>query len=69
MREALPFHFSQYLLTRGLQLCSKLTLGANLNHVHDLDGHRMVLEDEFIDLVIDKLKNLWPECQMVPGSP
>jgi len=28
-----------------------------------------VLEDEFIDLVIIELKNLWPECQMVRGSP
>ncbi len=28
-----------------------------------------MLEDEFIDLVIQELKNLWPECQMVRGSP
>ena len=32
-------------------------------HVHNHVGHRMVLEDEFIDLVIKELKNLWPECQ------
>jgi hypothetical protein len=29
----------------------------------------LVLEDEFIDLVIIELKNLSPECQMVRGSP
>jgi hypothetical protein len=32
-------------------------------HVHNHVGRRMVLEDEFIDLVIKELKNLWPECQ------
>jgi hypothetical protein len=39
------------------------------NHAHDHVGRRLVLEDEFIDLVIQELKNLWPECQMVRGSP
>ncbi len=39
------------------------------NHAHDHVGHRMVLEDKFIDLVIKDLKNLWPKCQMVQGSP
>ena len=39
------------------------------NHAHDHVGRRLVLEDEFIDLVIIELKNLWPECQMVCGSP
>ena len=39
------------------------------NHAHDHVGCRLVLEDEFIDLVIIELKNLWPECQMVRGSP
>ena len=39
------------------------------NHAHDHVGRRLVLEDEFIDLVIIELKNLWPECQMVRGSP
>ena len=39
------------------------------NHAHDHVGRRLVLEDEIIDLVIKELKNLWPECQMVRGSP
>jgi hypothetical protein len=39
------------------------------NHAHDHVGRRMVLEDKFIDLVIKELKNLWPKCQMVRGSP
>ncbi len=39
------------------------------NHAHDHVGRRLVLEDKFIDLVIQELKNLWPECQMVHGSP
>ena len=39
------------------------------NHAHDHVGRRLVLEDEFIDLVIIELKNLSPECQMVRGSP
>jgi hypothetical protein len=39
------------------------------NHAYDHVGRRLVLEDEFIDLVIVELKNLWPECQMVRGSP
>jgi hypothetical protein len=30
------------------------------NHAHDHVGRRLVLEDEFIDLVILELKNLWP---------
>jgi hypothetical protein len=29
------------------------------NHAHDHVGRRLVLEDEFIDLVIIELKNLW----------
>ena len=45
------------------------TGGEFLNHVHDHVGHQMVLEDDFIDLVINELKNLWLECQMVHGSP
>jgi len=28
----------------------------------------MVLDDEFIDLVIKEVKNLWPKCMMVRGS-
>ena len=28
-----------------------------------------MLDDEFIDLVIKEIKNLWPECMMVRGSP
>jgi hypothetical protein len=43
--------------------------GKFLNHAHDHVGHRMVLEYDFIDLVINELKNLWLECQMVHGSP
>jgi hypothetical protein len=39
------------------------------NHVHDYVGHRMLLDDDFVDLVIKELMNLWPECQMVQGSP
>jgi hypothetical protein len=39
------------------------------NHVHDHVGRQLVLEDEFIDLVIKELKTLWPECQSVRGSP
>jgi len=38
-------------------------------HAHNHVGRRMVLKDEFIDLIIKELKNLWPECQMVRGSP
>jgi hypothetical protein len=29
----------------------------------------MVLDDNYVDLVIKELKNLWPECVMVRGSP
>ncbi len=39
------------------------------NHAHDHVGRRLLLEDDFVDLVIKELKNLWPECQMVQGSP
>ena len=39
------------------------------NHAHDHVGRRLVLDDEFIDLVIKEIKNLWPECMMVRGSP
>jgi hypothetical protein len=35
------------------------------NHAHNHVGHWMVQEDEFIDLIIKELKNLWPKCQMV----
>ncbi len=39
------------------------------NHAHDDVGHNMLLDDEFIDLVISEIKNLWPQCKMVRGSP
>jgi hypothetical protein len=39
------------------------------NHAHDYVGHWMLLDDDFVDLVIKELKNLWPECQMVRCSP
>jgi len=39
------------------------------NHAHDYVGKKVALEDDFIDVVIKELKNLWPECQMVRGSP
>ena len=39
------------------------------DHAHNYVGRCMVLDDEFIDLVIRKVKNLWPECMMVRGSP
>ena len=35
-------------------------------HVHNHVGRRMVLKDEFIDLVIKELKNLWPETWFHP---
>jgi hypothetical protein len=43
--------------------------GEFVNHAHDYVGRAMLLDDEFIDLIINELKNLWPECQMVRGSP
>jgi len=39
------------------------------NHAHNYVGKQVALNDEFIDLVIKELKYLWPECQMVRGSP
>jgi hypothetical protein len=39
------------------------------NHAHDHVGIALLLEQDFIDVVIKELKNLWPECQMVRGSP
>jgi hypothetical protein len=39
------------------------------NHAHNHVGRRMVLDDDYVDLVIKELKNLWPECVMVRGSP
>ena len=39
------------------------------NQAHDHRGHKILLDDDFIDSVIHELKNLWPECQMVRGSP
>ena len=38
-------------------------------HVYNHVGCMIVLEDEFIDLAIKELKNLWPECQMVRSLP
>jgi hypothetical protein len=38
-------------------------------HAHHYVGRQMLLDDEFIDLVIKEVKNLWPDCQMVRGSP
>ena len=37
-------------------------------HAHDYAGRALLLDDEFIDLVIKELKNLWPDCQMVRVS-
>jgi len=39
------------------------------NAAHNYAGHAMSLGDDFIDSVIKELKNLWPDCQMVRGSP
>jgi hypothetical protein len=41
------------------------------NHAHYRVEHQLLLEDDFIDpvTVIQVLKNLWPERQMVRGSP
>ena len=39
------------------------------NHAFDYVGRAMLLDDDFIDLIIKELKNLWPGCQMVRGSP
>jgi hypothetical protein len=36
---------------------------------NDQAGHQMLLDDEFMELVIKEVKNLWPKCQMVWGSP
>ncbi len=39
--------------------------GSATNHV----GRWMLLDDEFIDAVISKIKQFWPECQLVWESP
>jgi len=39
------------------------------NHAHNHVGRRLMLDDDFIDLVIKELKNLWHECMSVRGSP
>jgi hypothetical protein len=38
-------------------------------HAHNYVGRRMLLDDDFIDLLIKEVKNFWPDCQMVRGSP
>jgi hypothetical protein len=38
-------------------------------HAHDYVGRWMLLDNNFIDLVIKEVKNFWPDCQMVRGSP
>jgi hypothetical protein len=43
--------------------------GEFAGHAHDHVGKRLVLEDDFIDMVIKELRNFWPECMMVRGSP
>ena len=43
--------------------------GEFLNHAHNNVGLCMTLDDEFIDLVIKEIKNLWLQCKMVRGSP
>jgi hypothetical protein len=43
--------------------------GEFTNAAHDYAGRALSLGDDFIDLVIKELKNLWPDCQMVRGSP
>jgi hypothetical protein len=39
--------------------------GSATDHV----GRWMLLDDEFINSVISKIKQFWPECQLVWGSP
>ncbi len=39
--------------------------GSATDHV----GRRMMLDDEFINAVISKIKQFWPEYQLVRGSP
>ena len=39
------------------------------NSASDHVGCQMFLCDEFMELVIKQVKNLWPECKLVRGSP
>ncbi len=39
------------------------------NSANDHGSRQLLLDDEFMELVIKKVKNLWPECQLVWGSP
>jgi len=43
--------------------------GEFTNAAHDYAGRAVLLSDDFIDSVITEVKNLWPDCQMVRGSP
>ncbi len=59
-------------MNRGLQAFYRLQAdnggdfyGSATDHV----GHWMLLDDEFIDSVISKIKQFWPECQLVRRSP
>jgi len=38
------------------------------NSASDHIGQQMLLDDEFMELVIKEVKNLWPECPLVWGS-
>jgi len=61
--------FTIFTETGPLSILQTNNGGEFSNHAHDHVGCQLVLEDEFINLVIQELKNLWPECQMVRGSP
>jgi hypothetical protein len=39
------------------------------NSASDHVGCQMLLDNKFIELVIKEVKNLWPECKLVQGSP
>jgi hypothetical protein len=38
------------------------------NSVSDHIGHQMLLDNDFMELFIKEVKNLWPECKLVRGS-
>jgi hypothetical protein len=39
------------------------------NNANDHVGRQMLLDNEFMEFLIEEVKNLWPECQLVWGSP
>jgi hypothetical protein len=71
-KQALCVAFALFTIftEQGPQIILQTNNGGEFSgHANNYVGRRKLLDDKFIDLIIKEVKNFWPDCQMVRGSP